>query len=99
MEKKYIDVYQKCIDVWGWDAQIKMCIEEMSELTKELCKFYRAGEMSSSEELKNHIREEIADTLNMAEQMQFLFGAEEVDKIRDYKIERTRKILDEEQKN
>ena len=32
------ELYKRCIDVWGEDAQIKMCIEEMSELTKELCK-------------------------------------------------------------
>ena len=35
------EFYQRCIDVWGEDAQIKMCIEEMSELTKELCKNWR----------------------------------------------------------
>ena len=41
MVEKNLKFYQECIDVWGEDAQIKMCIEEMSELTKELCKNWR----------------------------------------------------------
>ena len=68
MEKKYIDNYKKCIEVWGIDAQIKMCIEEMSELTKELCKYYRKGEMNCDAELKDHICEEIADVQVMLDQ-------------------------------
>ena len=98
MEKKYIDNYKKCIEVWGIDAQIKMCIEEMSELTKELCKYYRKGEMNCDAELKDHICEEIADVQNMVDQLQFIFGEEKVDEYRDYKIDRTNKILDEEGK-
>ena len=91
------EFYQRCIDVWGEDAQIKMCIEEMSELTKELCKNWRKGRANSVEQIRN-ICEEIADVQNMVDQLQFIFGEEKVDKYRDYKIERTNKILDEEGK-
>lgn len=97
MNKDNIEFYKKCIDVWGVDAQIKMCIEEMSELTKEFCKYYRKGEMNCDKELKDHICEEIADVQNMIDQMQLIFGEEQVEKIRQYKIERTEKRLKEEQ--
>ena len=88
---------EKAIEVWGEDSQLRMCIEEMSELTKEFCKYYRKGEMNCDKELKDHICEEIADVQNMIDQMQLIFGEEQVEKIRQYKIERTEKRLKEEQ--
>ena len=97
MNKENMEFYKECIDVWGVDAQIKMCIEEMSELTKEFCKYYRKGEMNCDSEIKSLICEEIADVQNMIDQMQLIFGEEEVEKIRKYKIERTEKRLKEEQ--
>ncbi|MBO4412948.1 MAG: hypothetical protein J5779_02935, partial [Clostridia bacterium] len=33
--------YQKFLDAWGQESQERMMIEEMSELTKELCKKIR----------------------------------------------------------
>ena len=38
---KYIENYKQFLDAWGYQAQSIMCIEEMSELTKELCKLDR----------------------------------------------------------
>ncbi|MBQ8451283.1 MAG: hypothetical protein IJ538_00685 [Clostridia bacterium] len=100
MEKKYKEFYDRCIRVWGVDAQIKMCIEEMSELTKELCKFYRAGEMNAPDEVKNHVIEEIADVQNMVDQMQHIFGEDAVDRVREEKKKRTEKYLEiDERKN
>ena len=98
MVKENREFYQRCIDVWGEDAQIKMCIEEMSELTKELCKNWRKEKCNSPEQIKN-ICEEIADVQNMTDQLQLIFGEELVEKIRKEKIERTKKCLDEETKN
>ena len=95
MEEKNIEFYKRCIDVWGEDAQIKMCIEEMSELTKELCKNWRKSKQNTPEQIKN-ICEEIADVQNMIDQMQLIFGVQEVEKVRKEKIERTQKRLDEE---
>lgn len=89
------EFYKRCIDVWGEDAQIKMCIEEMSELTKELCKNWRAGKQNTPEQIE-HICEEIADVRNMIDQMQLIFGEKRVDEIRKEKIERTTKRLDKE---
>ena len=92
------EFYKRCIDIWGEDAQIKMCIEEMSELTKELCKNWRKGKNNTPEQIRN-ICEEIADVQNMADQMQMIFGEELVENFRKEKIERTMKRLDEETKN
>ena len=89
------ELYKRCIDVWGEDAQIKMCIEEMSELTKELCKNWRKGKHNTPEQI-DHICEEIADVQNMVDQMQLVFGEEKVEEYRKQKIARTQKRLDEE---
>lgn len=102
MKKEYREAYKKFLDAWGQEAQERMAIEEMSELTKELCKKIRLvrDDFSENNEEKlkktiQNIKEEIADVLNMAEQLQIYFGEEEIDKIRDEKIERTLKLLDE----
>ena len=94
--------YQTFLDAWGQEAQERMAIEEMSELTKELCKKIRLerddfSEMND-EKLKKtiqNIKEEIADVLNMAEQLEIYYGIEEIEKIREEKMERTMKLLGE----
>lgn len=57
---------------FGPEDQILKCIEEMAELTKELCKF-RAYKGTLG------VEEEIADCLIMLNQMRHLFGLSEVD--------------------
>ena len=89
------DAYKKFLEGWGYDAQALMTIEEMSELTKALCKYNRYKN-TNDPKLKADVIEEIADVLNMAEQMAFFFGKEEVEKIRDQKIERSLKRLKNE---
>ena len=41
MTEEYREVYKKIYDKWGLQSQERICIEEMSELTKELCKRVR----------------------------------------------------------
>ncbi len=98
MEEKYKEDYQKFIDAWGEDTQIDMCIEEMSELIKELLKYRRIKKSNSNkdkiEERKEKVQEEIADVLNTVEQMAFIFGEKEVVRIREDKINRTLKKLE-----
>ena len=98
MKEEFRDFYKKCIDVWGEDAQIKMCIEEMSELTKELCKNWRKAKRNTPEQI-DHICEEIADVQNMVDQMQLVFGEKKVEEYRLMKKARTEKKLDEESNN
>lgn len=95
MDKKILEFYEDAVRLWGEDAQIGMCIEEMSELTKELCKYLRytkiKGQASAEKikEVKNNIIEETADVLNIVSQMAKIFGQEQVEKIQQEKVDRT----------
>jgi NTP pyrophosphatase (non-canonical NTP hydrolase) len=86
---KYLKIYKRILAECGYDSQALMCIEEMSELTKALCKLKRYGE----EKQRLDVIEEIADVLNMVEQLKVHFGAAEVEKVRKEKIDRFLKIL------
>lgn len=87
--------YKLFVDTWGVDAQMMMCVEEMSELTKAICKYSRFDKENASDEIKYNLLEEIADVINMAEQMRFIFGKEKIDAIRDAKIERCINTINE----
>ena len=102
MKEKFKEAYEIFLKKWGQEAQERMAIEEMSELTKELCKKIRFNrdkfENVPNEKIEDnigHIKEEIADVLNMAEQLQIFYGMEEIEKIRSEKIQRTLKLLKE----
>lgn len=71
------------------EKQINICIEEMSELTKALCKHIRG-----KTDIEN-IKEEIADVHIMLMQMLMLFNIDEKEflKIVEYKINRTKERL------
>lgn len=91
---KYLDSYKKFLDAWGYQAQSRMCIEEMSELTKELCKLDRYNNNEEKrQEIIEKIKEEIADVLVTVEQMQCYFGIDAVEKIKAQKVERAMKKL------
>lgn len=66
------DVWVEALEHWGLDAQIDIAIEEMSELTKELCK-YKRGQGNI-----DHIAEEIADVFIMLGQMEIAFTCDEL---------------------
>lgn len=59
-------VYLEAISQFGEEKQMLMVIEEMSELTKEICKYFR-GRKNKAE-----IAEEIADVTIMLEQLQIM---------------------------
>lgn len=71
------------------EKQINICIEEMSELTKALCKHTRGNT-----DIEN-IKEEIADVHIMLMQMLMLFEIDEEEflNIVEYKINRTKERL------
>lgn len=60
------ETYKTAIDTYGKDKQLDVAIEEMSELTKAICKFKRGQD--------NHqqIVEEIADVEIMLEQLKMI---------------------------
>jgi len=84
------EILKKFIATWGEDAQLRMCIEEMSELTKEICKYWRAKGYDPTKETqaRKNIQEEVADVLICANQVKMIFGEDEVEKMIDYKINR-----------
>lgn len=57
-------------DYYGFDNQAYQTIEEMSELTKELCKWKRFHNN------KDAVIEELADVQLMLWQLQYLIGCE-----------------------
>ena len=90
MTEEFKSAYQKFIDTWGIEMQSVMAIEEMSELTKAICKYKRTLEIiGDKEKALYNIKEEIADVLNMAEELELVYGTNEIENIRKEKIERT----------
>ena len=76
-------ICQAALETFGKELQVTMAIEEMSELTKELCKNSRGQESTP------HIAEEIADVEIMLQQMVMLFDcAGQVETFRRYKLDR-----------
>ena len=61
-------VYQAALGKWGADLQTMMAVEEMSELTKEICKIKR-GKMDL-----DALADEIADVTIMLEQLREIYG-------------------------
>lgn len=88
MKEEYKDYYKRFLDRYGLTSQINMCIEEMSELTKALCKSMR-DDYKENPKLLDDIREELADVLNMVEQLEYYYGVEEIENIRKSKFQRS----------
>lgn len=61
-------LYLEALDLWGINSQIDICIEEMSELIKELLKHKRGKDNIVD------ICEEIADVEITVEQMKMIFN-------------------------
>ena len=61
-------VYQAALRKWGVDLQTMMAVEEMSELTKEICKIKR-GKIDL-----DALADEIADVTIMLEQLRDIYG-------------------------
>ncbi len=80
----------KAIETFGIDAQLDMAIEEMSELTKEICKKKR------DKDNRNEIIEEMADVYIMLEQLKIIcdINQKELDDIAEIKIKRLKERLE-----
>lgn len=88
MKDEYGDIYKKYLDTFGIKSESRICIEEMAELTKELCKLERYRDTEKESQIIENIKEEIADVLNTVEQLYLYYGAEDIDKIREFKLRR-----------
>ncbi len=88
---KYEEEFKSLLETWGEESQHTLAIEEMSELTKELCKLQRYKNSEDKEKvskIKENIIEEIADVLIVVKQLARIYGEEKVDEIREQKIKR-----------
>ena len=90
----YEHYYNRFLKEWGIEAQSRMAIEEMSELTKEICKLERhKNDPEKKKETTQHLIEEIADVLIVTEQLALYYGKEEVEKVKQFKCNRAAKYL------
>lgn len=90
MEKEE-NVYQKAIDKWGATAQLDQMIEEMAELTLAINKYkrYLLGEKYlKKDQVFGNMYEELADVRLCLEQMEYMFGKENVDTAYERKFEK-----------
>lgn len=73
----------KAIEVYGVDHQLKLVLEEMAELQKEICKNWRGRDNV------DEIADECADVEITLAQLKIIFGIEgEVERHRTMKINR-----------
>ena len=90
--KTFMDIiFQRAIDLWGEDAQIRMAIEECAELIVQLIKLDRRSNGSEYEDVVN----EIADVEIMMAQLRIIFGDQEIDTAKRIKLDKLFKIIKE----
>lgn len=94
------EVFEKALEVWGFDIQSLVLVEEMSELTKEIIKIHRDIFFERPSNLEKMIQE-IADVQLMIDQMKHALNEEEFDIYQreyNHKLNRARKWLIEAEK-
>jgi len=98
-KKQELELYKQALSTWGIGSQLMMAIEEMSELTKEICKYERFQEKEHN--YRENIKEEIADVLIMIEQLKYIFKytKEDIDLIKQKKLNKLKNYLTKENKN
>lgn len=83
-------IYRKVIGKYGIEAQLDMVIEEMSELTKEICKIKRGKGKYMN------IVEEIADVEIMLDQLKMIcqIRVNDLHSMKFQKLERLKEVLE-----
>lgn len=97
-EERMVKIITRAIDTYGCEAQLKMAIEEMSELTKAICKLWRADTEEEFERLLEDVTEETADVQIMLYQLYAMIGAGEVNAKMEEKLKRLAARLDAKEK-
>lgn len=90
--KEIIDTYKQAIETYGEKAQKLMAIEEMSELTKEICKDFR-GKLD-----REHLIEELADVTITIDQLMLMYkiSGNELQQMCERKMERLKERLEKQ---
>lgn len=76
-------------DYYGLRSQMRQLIEEMAELTQVICK----AERYDLDTVRDHLVEEIADVEIVLEQVDYLLGDSEVQRIKAEKIARQKRRI------
>lgn len=81
---------KKAIDKYGVDMQLNVAIEEMAELTKEICKYKRGAYNTLN------IAEEMADCYIMLKQIEMIIGLDhnDIEDIMAMKIDRLERRME-----
>ena len=88
-KEKQIEIMRETVDFYGADMQLNICIEELSELVKEICKAKRGIPRIDC------IAEEMADVKIILEQLGIIFGnMADVDKWYSKKVARLKERLE-----
>lgn len=87
------ELLEKAIDVWGFDDQCEMIIEECLELALALQKLKRLRD--DKKQKFDNVIDEIADVKIMITQAQRLFPKDLIDARVDYKMNRLKERLNE----
>jgi len=83
------ELFKNVIEKWGSEAQILMVLEEMSELSTNLCHHLRGRDVTNIT-----IAEEIADVRLMLDQLEYVFNCDiYVSDFRKTKIKRLKERL------
>lgn len=92
------EIEERAISTYGAPSQTDMCIEEMSKLTKAICKHRRACKNADGyDETHDSIIEEIADVQIMLDQMRMIFG--DTSSHEEYKLNRLWARMEEMNEN
>ena len=102
MDKQAEQLLSKIILKWGIQAQKWQAIEEVGEFLQALNKLNRVKLKDplkeqgdpAFEKARIHLCEEIADVQIMMQQMQVIFGIQEVEQIKSTKLYEIRKRLE-----
>jgi NTP pyrophosphatase (non-canonical NTP hydrolase) len=89
-EIEIFNTYKQAIETYGEKAQKLMAIEEMSELTKEICKDFR-GLLD-----REHLIEELADVTITIDQLMIMYeiSGNELQQMCERKIERLKERME-----
>lgn len=86
-ERERRNIMARAIQHFGETAQIDMAVEEMSELTKAICKVKRAQAGAEMGAAVENVVEEIADVQIMLDQLRLIF-ARSTDEVEEEKLRR-----------
>lgn len=85
-----IEICAKAIEKYGEDHQILKCVEELSELTKALCKYFDCTDARLRPIVLDAIDEETADVEIMLQQLKMIFRND--DQVRIKRVEKIERL-------